>query len=63
MVNVLVVQDREQPSPQIGTLLPQMQFAEGARQAILNEIVGGDDIAGQCARIAAKARNLGFDLW
>ena len=39
-----------------------MQFAEGAGQTILDEIVGGDDVARQCTRVAPKARDFGFDL-
>ena len=39
-----------------------MQFAEGAGQAVLDEIVRGDEISRQRASIATKAGNFGFDV-
>ena len=39
-----------------------MQFAEGTGQAVLDEIVRGDKIARQRARIASEAGNFGFNL-
>ena len=61
LVDVLVVEDREQPSPQIGSLLPQMQLAERPRQTILHQIVRRRDIARQCASVAPQPRDLGLD--
>ena len=46
IINVLIMQYREQPSSQVCPFLPQMQFSEGASQTILDEIVGGGDISG-----------------
>ena len=46
IVDVLIVQYREQPSSQICAFLPQMQFSERAGQTILDEIVGSGDISG-----------------
>ena len=45
VINVLVVKYRKQPRPQVRSLLPQMQFAEGPSQAVLDEIVCGDEVA------------------
>ena len=62
LIDVLVVQDGEEPCPQIRAFLPQVQLCQPAHQAILNEIVGGCRIAGQRASVAPQARNFGFDL-
>jgi len=62
VVDVLVVQYRKQPRPQVRSLLPQMQFAESTSQAVLNEIVCLDQIARQRTRVASKAGNLGFNF-
>jgi hypothetical protein len=61
LVHVLIMEDREKPSPQIGSLLPQMQLSQSAGKAILNEIVRRDDIAREGASVAPQARNLGLD--
>ena len=53
VIDMLVVQDREQPGAQIRAGLPQMLFGDGAGQAALDEIVGACHIPGQRARIAA----------
>ena len=39
-----------------------MQFAEGTGQALLDEIIRGDEIARQRPRIAPKAGNFDFDV-
>ena len=39
-----------------------MQFAKGAGQAVLNEIVRRDEIARQGARVAAQAGDFSFDV-
>ena len=39
-----------------------MRFAKGTGQAVLYEIVGGDEIARQRAGIASQAGNFGFDV-
>jgi len=41
---VLIVHDCEKPSAQIGAVLPQMLFGDGAGQAALDEIVGPNDV-------------------
>jgi len=43
---MLIVHDREKPSPQIRTVLPEMLFGDGAGQAALDEIVGPNDVPG-----------------
>jgi len=60
-IDELVVQDREEPSAQIGAGLPQMFFGDGADQAVLDEIVSAFDVpSGQGARITAQSRDLRF---
>jgi hypothetical protein len=39
-----------------------MEFAEGSREAVLNEIVSGNEVAGQRPRIASQAGNFAFDV-
>jgi hypothetical protein len=39
-----------------------MQLAERAGEAILDEVVGGEDVPRQCPRVATKAGYFGFDL-
>src|SRR5437764_4320690 len=60
VVDMLIVQDREQPGPQIGAGLPQMLFGDRAGQAALDEIVGPRHIPCQRACIAAQPGD--FDL-
>jgi hypothetical protein len=62
IIHVLMMQNRKQPRSQICSLLPKMQFTEGARETILDEIVSRDGVMRQGASIAAKAGNFGFDL-
>jgi len=62
MVNVLIVKYREQPSPQIRTLFPKMQFPEGPREAVLDEVVGRYHVVCQRASKASQAGNFGFDV-
>ena len=56
MVDILIVQDGEQPSPQVGAFFPQMLLGKSAGEAILDEIVGGDRVTGQRPCIAPQAR-------
>jgi len=58
VVDILVVQDREEPGAQIGAGLPEMLFGNRPGQAALDEIVGSRHIPGQGTRIAAQPRNL-----
>ena len=53
---MLMVQDREQPRPQVGPLFPQVHFPEGSGEALLDEIVCGYDIARQSPRVARQTR-------
>jgi hypothetical protein len=39
-----------------------MQFAKGPSQTVLDEIVCGDEIAGQRPRITSKTGNFGFEV-
>ena len=59
--NILMVQDSEQPRPEIGPLFPQVHFPEGSGQALLNEIVCGYGITCQNPRIAGQSRDEGLD--
>src|SRR6185437_7088435 len=61
VIYVLVMEDREEPGPKIRSLLPEMQLAEGAGEAILNEIVSRGDVASQRAGVSPQTRDLGFD--
>jgi hypothetical protein len=58
VIDMLMVQDGEEPSPQIGAVLPQMLFGDGAGEAALHEIVSASETPGQRARIAAQPRDL-----
>ena len=49
---MLMVQDGEEPSPQIGAVLPEMLFGDRQGQAVLDEIVGTREIPGQRACVA-----------
>jgi hypothetical protein len=55
MVNVLIVKYGEQPSPQIRTLFPKMQFPKGPSEAVLDEVVGGYHVASQRASKTPQA--------
>jgi hypothetical protein len=55
------VEDREQPRPQIRSLLPQVELSERAGEAILYEVIRRGDVARQGAGIASQARDFGFD--
>lgn len=61
LIDVLIMEDCEQPSPQVRPILPKVEFAERPRQTILNKIVGCGDIASQRPRVSPKARDLGLD--
>jgi hypothetical protein len=61
VINVLVVQDREQASAQIGFRLPKMLLGDGADQAILHKVVGPHRVAGQCAGIAPQPWDFGLE--
>jgi hypothetical protein len=55
------VQDREKPSPQIGTEFPEILFGDGSSQADLNQIVGACYVPSQGACITTKAWHLRFE--
>ena len=61
VVDMLIVQDGEEPGAQIGAGLPQMLFGDGAGQAALNQIVGPRHIARQRAGIAPQPRDLNLE--
>ncbi len=61
LVDILIVEDGEQPGPQIGPFLPQMKLPQGTGEAILDKVIGGRDIARQRPGIAPQAGDLGFD--
>ena len=60
VVDVLVVHQREKPSPQIGPLLPQLLLGKRAQQRVLDQIVRPAGISRQRPRIAPQARDLLF---
>lgn len=62
LVDVLIVEDTEQPCAQIGALLPEMLLCEGAGKAILHEIVGVSDIADQHPCIARRRRGISASM-
>jgi len=47
VVDMLMMQDGEEPSPQIGAVLPEMLLGDSPGQAVLHEIVGPREIPGQ----------------
>ncbi len=57
--DVLTVQDRKHPCPQIGPLLPEADFLECAGDAVLDKILGRRDITRQDPRIAPQSRKDG----
>jgi hypothetical protein len=61
IVDMLIVQDREEPGAQIGAGLPQMLFGDRAGEATLDEIVGPRHIPRQRPRIAAQPGNFRFE--
>jgi hypothetical protein len=62
MINVLIMKYGEQPCPQIRTLFPKMQFSERPGEAVLDEVVGGDDVVSEGASKTPQAGNFGFDV-
>jgi hypothetical protein len=59
---MLIVQYREEPSPQIGSLLPQLNLPECSGKALLDKIICDNDIASKGPRVAAEARDQGLNL-
>src|ERR1700693_2266231 len=57
VVDMLIVQDCEEPGPQIGAGLPQMLLGDRPGQTALDEIVGAGHVPGQRASIAAQPRD------
>ena len=55
---MLIVQEREELSPQVCARLPEMLFRDSSRQAALDEIVGADDISRQRAGVTTQPRDL-----
>jgi hypothetical protein len=62
VADVLMVQDSEQPGPKIGSLLPQVDLTERAGEAVLDEVVGRDDVTRQHPSVARQARNQACNL-
>ena len=62
VVDMLVLQDREEPGAQIRSALPKIGFREGTGERSLDQIVGIDQVALQRPRIARKAGNQGCDF-
>ena len=58
--DMLMVQDGEQPRPEISPLFPQMHFPQGTREALLDEIVCGYGVARQNPRVARQTREQGL---
>src|SRR5215469_6484976 len=59
--DMLVMHDGEEPGSKIGARFPQMDFPQGARETILNEIVCRYPVAGQSPRVARQARDQDLD--
>ena len=59
VADVLMVQDCKHPRPEIGPLLPEVDFLERAGDAVLDKIVGRRDITRQDPRIAPQSRKDG----
>jgi len=57
-IGVEVVHDRKQPRSHVGAGAPKMEPAPGAREHVLQQVLGGVAIAQQRARIAAQMRDL-----
>jgi hypothetical protein len=55
---MLIVQDGEEPTSQIGAGLPKMLLCDCSQQAILHEIIGSRSIVRQHTGIAAQPRDL-----
>ncbi len=60
VVDVLVMQDREQPGSQIRPGLPQMLLGNRAHEAALHQVVGPRRVPGQGPRVAPQAGDFAF---
>jgi hypothetical protein len=58
--DILMMQDGEQPRPEIGPLFPQVHFPERSGEALLDEIVCGYEVARQNPRIPRQTRKQGL---
>jgi hypothetical protein len=58
VADMLMLQDGEEPTPQISAGLPEMLLGECPQKAVLHEIVGLHCIAGQHTSIPAQRRDL-----
>ena len=57
LVYILIVQDREEPSGQIGPRYPEVLFDNGANEAALHEIVGSRRVASERPSVSSQPRN------
>src|SRR5260370_15621176 len=56
LADVLVVEDHDQPRSQIPASSPEMSLREGPSDALLDEIIGSDRIAGQTSPAPPNVR-------
>ena len=61
VIDVLIVHDREQPSPKISAGLPEFFLDKRAAERVLHQIVCPLAIARERPRIASQPRDLLFD--
>jgi hypothetical protein len=61
IVDMLVVENGEQPGPQVRAGLPEVALRQCQKKAILNEIVRPRGVARKYPRIPAQTRYLGFE--
>ena len=59
-IDVYVVHHCEEPRPQIGAGLPERPLAPRPFERVLDQVVGGFALPGQCKGIAPQARNAAF---
>src|SRR5258708_3037694 len=57
VVDVLIVQDGEQPCAQIRPSAPQMGPTQGSRDAVLNQVLSPGCVARERPGVAPQARN------
>lgn len=62
LIDILMVQYREEPGSQIGAAAPQMKLCKRSAESFLNKIVGIDHITGQCPRVLSQTRDQCLDL-
>ena len=62
LTDIFVVEDPEEPRPQIRSHLPELKLPERPRQAFLNEVDGVDGVMRQTARKSSKIGKNALDL-